>query len=564
MQGAADANAREERNHRYALKILDVCCDHLRQGVFLRLWRAEKGREWPAGRAVDHLTDPLTCAVKLFDGERTRWVAGDAATFDATLLCKLVLHCKWKAPGLGKAEKGAVADLRKMRNESSHRADRRVSDADFFALRRRAGVGMKTLGMDAEGLAALAVMGEDGSKEDEVSAERELQAIDESNEARARGNEAFKKGEFERAAQLYSDGIEAGAVAPTPVVAKCYANRAQAHLKMERYEKAASDAEMATKMDPAYAKAFARLGNAAMSLHDYQRASVAFERACALDNKLRPQLSASLDHCRDMAERDERNEADNPNYILGVRNERLEREMRQRHGFNALGGCFPEAAAHAFPERLRMLLEAENSMRERKFARAREVYLHAYTKYRDADGAYNVGLLYQRGRGTKKDIRKALVYFTKATECEPNPLALGHERFNGIGQSHTALAMAYQNGIGVRANPVAAVKHFRLAAQFMCPSGCNNLGDFYMSGTMPGVSQNLELAADLFRKSWGISHMGGEAAFNLGHLMEATHPETALHWYRAAANLGCPGAEGRVQALEHARREGRKSRLAGA
>jgi stress-induced-phosphoprotein 1 len=122
---------------------------------------------------------------------------------------------------------------------------------------------------------------------------RELKAAEESAykdpakgaEAKERGNEAFKRGDFPTAVVEYSEAIKRD-----PGNAVYYANRAAARTKLMDFPAALADCDKALKLDPKYAKAYSRRGALQVLMKEYHkvRACLAGCRAwcCALVESL--------------------------------------------------------------------------------------------------------------------------------------------------------------------------------------------------------------------------------------------------------------------------------------
>ncbi|CAD5213321.1 unnamed protein product [Bursaphelenchus okinawaensis] len=91
------------------------------------------------------------------------------------------------------------------------------------------------------------------------------------------GNEHFKQKKFNNALKSYSKAIE---FEVTPVI---LANRSQAYLKMQSYEKALSDATEALNLDPKYGKALYRRAWAAEKLKLYGWAKEDVNRLLDID-----------------------------------------------------------------------------------------------------------------------------------------------------------------------------------------------------------------------------------------------------------------------------------------
>jgi len=89
-----------------------------------------------------------------------------------------------------------------------------------------------------------------------------------------RGNEALKRNEHQKAADLYTEAIRLDATNP---IYSC--NRSAALVALGMYREAEQDAYMATLFDSNYAKAWSRLGMAMFKQEDAQRARKAYQRA---------------------------------------------------------------------------------------------------------------------------------------------------------------------------------------------------------------------------------------------------------------------------------------------
>ena len=128
--------------------------------------------------------------------------------------------------------------------------------------------------------------------------------------AKAAANELYKAGKFEEALEGYAEAINidklnaAGALQPPAiacapacaqvvtesefcatrgaVTSKLYCNRANCHVKLEKWEEAAADATEAITRDDKYSKAFALRGQARMSLENYEDAAKDYNQASQL------------------------------------------------------------------------------------------------------------------------------------------------------------------------------------------------------------------------------------------------------------------------------------------
>lgn len=68
-------------------------------------------------------------------------------------------------------------------------------------------------------------------------------------EYKEQGNQAYQAGEYSKAVQFYTMGIE-----QEPSNAALYSNRSAAYLKLEEYFKAKIDADKCISLDPKWSK----------------------------------------------------------------------------------------------------------------------------------------------------------------------------------------------------------------------------------------------------------------------------------------------------------------------
>ena len=97
----------------------------------------------------------------------------------------------------------------------------------------------------------------------------------------------------------------------------------------------------------------------------------------------------------------------------------------------------------------------------------------------DADAQYNLGIMYDNGRGVPQDDAEAVKWFRIAAEA-------------GYVDAQYNLGVMYDNGEGVLQDDAEAVKWYRLAAEAGYPRAQNNLGFMYEKGE--GVLQDDRLA----------------------------------------------------------------------
>nr|KYP67314.1 Suppressor of G2 allele of SKP1 isogeny [Cajanus cajan] len=113
-------------------------------------------------------------------------------------------------------------------------------------------------------------------------------------ELEKKAKEAFFDDDFALAVDLYSQAIELD-----PNDAHLFADRAQAHIKLNAFTEAISDANKAIHLNPSLSKAYLRKGTACMKLEEYHTAKVALQcgAAFAQDDSRFANLIQECDRC---------------------------------------------------------------------------------------------------------------------------------------------------------------------------------------------------------------------------------------------------------------------------
>lgn len=111
----------------------------------------------------------------------------------------------------------------------------------------------------------------------------------EAEELKRKGNEAFSKGEYLEAKQLYTKaiGILFHTVELNPNEFAYYGNRSACNLSLQlyllphscRYEECIRDCEMALSLNGKFSKGYARLAKSYLALGNYERARELYEKA---------------------------------------------------------------------------------------------------------------------------------------------------------------------------------------------------------------------------------------------------------------------------------------------
>ena len=108
----------------------------------------------------------------------------------------------------------------------------------------------------------------------------------------------------------------------------------------------------------------------------------------------------------------------------------------------------------------------------------------------NSSAQYNLGVLYDNGRGVRKDYKEAVKWYRKAAE-------------QGLAGAQNNLGVLYDNGQGVRKDYKEAVKWYRKSAERGHDLAQYYLGEMYYRGQ--GVRKNKSMA----HMYWNIAAVSG-------------------------------------------------------
>ncbi|XP_064158503.1 tetratricopeptide repeat protein 12 isoform X2 [Anguilla rostrata] len=110
-------------------------------------------------------------------------------------------------------------------------------------------------------------------KDAEDRAERRKKNEELAYELKAKGNEAFARGDYEAAVLHYTEGLQKLRDMPA-----LYTNRAQAYIKLQKFKEAISDCDWALRCDEKCVKALIHMGRAHQALKNYTEARGCYQR----------------------------------------------------------------------------------------------------------------------------------------------------------------------------------------------------------------------------------------------------------------------------------------------
>ena len=100
-----------------------------------------------------------------------------------------------------------------------------------------------------------------------------------------KGNTCFNKGSYEEASELYTTALKICVAEDNDMIIVLHKNRAACWLKLERYEDAISDCNVALEMAPSDVKALYRLALALGGKNQYSEAMIHLKHLLTIEPK---------------------------------------------------------------------------------------------------------------------------------------------------------------------------------------------------------------------------------------------------------------------------------------
>ena len=201
------------------------------------------------------------------------------------------------------------------------------------------------------------------------------------NALKDEGNEAFRKGDTQRAVECYTQAISLN-----PDDHVFYSNRSAAYMKLDSISKALKDGEMCLKLAPNWGKGYNRLGVAQQGLKRYDAALVTFRHGLELEPSSSA-LQAALKECEAMMERNMRDAeaaiAAEEQRQQREEEEREERRRGQQQQQEAEAGGADDPLAGFLSEVSQETERAQQERQQRLLEARKEVMFHE--KYQNQD-----------------------------------------------------------------------------------------------------------------------------------------------------------------------------------
>jgi TPR repeat protein len=158
------------------------------------------------------------------------------------------------------------------------------------------------------------------------------------------------------------------------------------------------------------------------------------------------------------------------------------------------------------------------------------IYFRKAADAGDATAMFNIGVLYQYGRGVDQDYQQAMAFYRKAADA-------------GNAEAMRNLGFLYASGCGVTQDYQQAMVWDRKAADAGDTLAMKNIGIMYASGQ--GMARDYQQAMAWYRKAADAGDAG--AMEGIGFMYDhgqgvARDFRQAMAWYRKAADAGNAGA----------------------
>jgi TPR repeat protein len=199
------------------------------------------------------------------------------------------------------------------------------------------------------------------------------------------------------------------------------------------------------------------------------------------------------------------------------------------------------AAGHRDAQWLLGSLHAEGPSKK-SYLRARAIFLKA-AKQNDSDAMNDVGVLYEHGRGVRRDYEKARAYYERSAD---------HGNRDGMFN----LGSLLDRGLGDAPDYKTAKVWYERSAALGHASAMFNLGYMYSHGN--GVKEDQKKAFYWYRKATAVGDT--DAMNNIGSMYQHGRGvrksySQACAWYKRAADLGNVRARDNLRRLQAAEKK---------
>jgi len=513
--------------------------------IFLEKWKETQGSDWIDCKASGEFFTSGN-GIKIYNSlpkSKKALENGNSSEWDLQILGAILKDPIFSFP---KETKASIDRIIKIRNEHAHHPTIETFTLQIFnPLWDRLETELISLGdskIEIDKLKSMDIYSAQNQKQNEAGLKLKTQ-----------GNEKFKQNQFDEALKLYSEALNLSDLS-SKERSILYLNCCLCYFKIYQNNKttnnldesennqlldeALRNSKLSSDYDPTWPKPYFRIGLIYEEMKSYKKAVHYFEIAKVFD-PTNEELSFHLADTRRMLGIEERMEhlelRMGPKTTEDHFQESFE-EMKERGIFN-----IPDQHKE-FINFMRKndptLADVHKGHEYRDGAKGikqnYELAVQYYQKAADQgnpEGMYNLALLIKKGRGTKKDFKKAFELLEKAASQAP----IGNEIPKvGVVEAEHSLGLHYFEGIYVEKDYNMAVYWYERASQHGYGLSANNLGLMYWLGH--GVSIDLERAEKLFL----FAHEKNDpnASVNLTQLyLMKLDPERALLWHERALEM---------------------------
>ena len=528
----------ETENYIKLSNLLERARQFLR-AIFLERWKETQGNDWSDCKASgEFFTSGKGKSIynHFFKRSQRTLENGNSSEWD---LKALQVIMKDQIFLLSKETKEIIDRIIKIRNEHAHHPSIETFTSQIFnPLWDRLEIELISLGdskIEIDKLKLMDSYSSQGKKQNEAGLK--LKTL---------GNEKFEESQFDEALQFYTEALylsDLSSKEPAILYSNCslcyfkiYQNKKTTKnfdesKNSQILEEALRNSKRSRDYNPTWFKPYFRIGLIYEEMKSYKKAVHYFEIAKVFD-PTNEELNFHLADARKILGMEERMEHLDPRMKPKTAEEYFQESIDRlkEKGVDLSLDQWLGSKKFFLKDPIFALVSKGDDYRDgaKGVKQNYELAVHYYQKAADQGspaGMYNLAMLIEEGKGTKKDFKKAFELLERAASQAP----IGIEKPKpGTVEAEHVLGIHYFEGVYVEKDYNMAVYWNERATQHGYGPSANNLGMIHVFGH--GVSINLEKAEKLFL----FAHSKGDskASANLVPLyLTNQDPERALLWH---------------------------------
>lgn len=482
---------------------------------FKDLYKTVSGEEWtntPDCGQVFVNNFGQNCYKTIQQIQKSLLQTGDINQWDISIFESLFTSSPFN---LEKEEKENVLSLVDIRNYVAHLGDKCISEEQFLNYFNQAKEAMIQLGGDAEEYEKIQTTTNIGGLELKTSQLTDEESMIKVRKLREDGNLAIQVNNFEKGITIYSEALILNGISDVER-GLLISNRSHAYLMTlgnatcknqikETLSLALEDAKSVIRLRPTWWKGYYRLGRVYEYEEEWKSAIIAYNQALGLDpNQI--EVKNCRDVCRYKDNKENIQEHLDPRNLPGSLAEDVNKikEMYKNHSVaddpvSEMVNMNEKFMKSKDPKIVAMgcVFFGHRHVQGIDVPLNYDMAVQLYTKAAaagNAEGIYNLGLLYQDGKGVNKDIHRAIQLFEQAAKLPATGIL--NMRNVGVAEAECAIGNCYRDGVGKQQEYSEAVKWYTRSCEHGSGEAASNLAFMYMGGM--GVKNNEDTVAQLW------------------------------------------------------------------